>query len=153
MGCATGHSLRLVWGIVYYVPTHSYVTGMMHGCPIKKDGSVSYCNRYVVSYRLTEERAAGKPLFLKVGLWAIYCTSCRIATSFGTIILGKSLSATLRLCIVESNCSSYVEGTTLDQAHQSQGEKKETYLADPSGRRCAICIKSGCPHVLKRVAP
>lgn len=38
---------------------------MVHACRIK-DGKVSYCNRFVQTSKLAQEKKVGKPIFAKV---------------------------------------------------------------------------------------
>lgn len=40
--------------------------GMLHACRIK-DGKVSYCNRFVDTFRLAQEEQFGSPLYVKLG--------------------------------------------------------------------------------------
>ena len=39
---------------------------MLHACRIK-DGKVSYCNRFVDTFRLAQEEAFGQPMYVKLG--------------------------------------------------------------------------------------
>ncbi|KAK9808424.1 hypothetical protein WJX73_003304 [Symbiochloris irregularis] len=54
----------------YFVPRGDYHwfdgDGMLHACRIKS-GQVSYCNKFVDTFRLTQEKRAGAALFMKLG--------------------------------------------------------------------------------------
>jgi len=54
----------------YFPPIHGYHwfdgDGMLHAVRIRK-GNATYCNRYVETARLQQERRAGEPLFVKFG--------------------------------------------------------------------------------------
>jgi carotenoid cleavage dioxygenase-like enzyme len=44
----------------------------VHAVRLKPDGTASYCNRFVDTARLRQERAAGWPMFMKV-LLVLFC--------------------------------------------------------------------------------
>jgi len=63
---------------------------MVHAVRIK-DGKATYCNRYVETSKLKQERQAGGPVFAAVSRWQVGFSSCLvISICLPAIVHGRS---------------------------------------------------------------